>query len=95
MDYIFTFHNVSINSVFNKTIEIPHENLHSIMYLLIRLWRFCFLYFTEIFTFHNVSINSTHLKGLGLAVMLFTFHNVSINSFFQIVLQNQFLIYIP
>ena len=54
----FTFHNVSINSVLNFSIEKNKAYLHSIMYLLILQYLTIRLAWLMVFTFHNVSINS-------------------------------------
>ena len=57
MIFVFTFHNVSINSRCSFQCFSFFIHLHSIMYLLIL--RFCFaLMSCSRFTFHNVSINS-------------------------------------
>ena len=58
---IFTFHNVSINSDRFRICYSRFNDLHSTMFLLIRI---CQLYLTitlNVFTFHNVSINSRYL----------------------------------
>ncbi len=36
MDLVFTFHNVSINTIIFHLLSIPHSSLHSTMFLLIR-----------------------------------------------------------
>ena len=60
LDCVFTFHNVSINSIF-LPFPFPHlRYLHSTMFLLIptsseESWN------ASEFTFHNVSINSRYL----------------------------------
>ena len=37
MDLVFTFHNVSINTIIFHLLSIPHSSLHSTMFLLIQL----------------------------------------------------------
>ena len=54
----FTFHNVSINTVFITEGNERHEDLHSTMFLLIRLMISLLRWVNPIFTFHNVSINT-------------------------------------
>ena len=78
---VFTFHNVSINTVYkvSEVLRYP-DDLHSTMFLLIllqvRLYR-C----SSIFTFHNVSINTEPQQSRsGETETEFTFHNVSINT---------------
>ena len=54
----FTFHNVSINSLFIWLIPIYVQNLHSTMFLLIPNAYLSISGYVPVFTFHNVSINS-------------------------------------
>ena len=57
----FTFHNVSINTKFLDTFFVEFLNLHSTMFLLIRL---CVRWVRVVlfrFTFHNVSINTANV----------------------------------
>ena len=85
LDCVFTFHTVSINSIF-LPFPFPHlRYLHSTMFLLIptsseESWN------ASEFTFHNVSINSIHQKDGIRQSASFTFHNVSINSRYLIFL---------
>ena len=76
---VFTFHNVSINSQSFNVIQAEHNHLHSIMYLLIRVFTLHRHNSAE-FTFHNVSINSLCECYGSCCIFKFTFHNVSINS---------------
>ena len=57
IDKAFTFHNVSINSTVEEYKKKHKLNLHSIMYLLIRIVKIMSSPAYQ-FTFHNVSINS-------------------------------------
>ena len=77
---LFTFHNVSINSILMFRYPYCIQYLHSIMYLLILLCEFRDAAVIFLFTFHNVSINSKSVEGVGKSLTKFTFHNVSINS---------------
>ena len=59
---LFTFHNVSINSICSSFSISLRFDLHSIMYLLIHLQRYNTYQAIYLFTFHNVSINSKERK---------------------------------
>ena len=84
--FIFTFHNVSINSVFLPYIRHSHANLHSTMFLLILPSSLYISCKVQLFTFHNVSINSPRRYRCNRSSSAFTFHNVSINSRYLIFL---------
>ena len=58
MKLLFTFHNVSINSKNVPRNVCEKKNLHSTMFLLIRVRELIILQSNPKFTFHNVSINS-------------------------------------
>ena len=81
---LFTFHNVSINSVLWKSFPFFQINLHSIMYLLI-LVNGRYLKNNIISNLHSI-MYLLILRGHpsdSCAGWSFTFHNVSINSEFQ------------
>ena len=83
---LFTFHNVSINSIMYSCREIHLKYLHSTMFLLILINGLISSVTQNSFTFHNVSINSRKTMTYSCLYKLFTFHNVSINSRYLIFL---------
>ena len=80
--FLFTFHNVSINSKKHLTEQLDSQrNLHSIMYLLIRvlIW-----YDGKLQDYLHSIMYLLILNVCGSILnwsYIFTFHNVSINSF--------------
>ena len=77
---IFTFHNVSINSLSWSFSPVLLPDLHSIMYLLIRkVWSLDCLKSRNL---HSIMYLLIQMKWRFRVfnIVLFTFHNVSINS---------------
>ena len=88
---VFTFHNVSINSINPKEILISNTHLHSIMYLLIRIQPRSKRILPRVFTFHNVSINSrsptTIISSIVFLLFLSTsFYSPHLTSIFFIII---------
>ena len=77
---VFTFHNVSINTLRLQKIELLKSSLHSTMFLLIPSDNGTMKLAAKFFTFHNVSINTVPPEVVEQALHYFTFHNVSINT---------------
>ena len=80
IEILFTFHNVSINSLLQTRWHQKIHNLHSIMYLLIQSVE-------EYKKKHKLNLHSIMYLLILLpdylymiAAKIFTFHNVSINS---------------
>ena len=77
---IFTFHNVSINTLVFTLLHVFEIYLHSTMFLLIRNLKEQVSSRGSKFTFHNVSINTVLVDLCFTQWTGFTFHNVSINT---------------
>ena len=79
--FIFTFHNVSINTdVLNRSCNNLSSSLHSTMFLLILICSWlCFQVYSSL---HSTMFLLILVKNYGFAgrVFVFTFHNVSINT---------------
>ena len=80
---IFTFHNVSINTVFAYPFLQSIRTLHSTMFLLIQIA-------DNVFPFSVVSLHSTMFLLIRAfrwwlrPLSCFTFHNVSINTYLSV-----------
>ena len=76
----FTFHYVSINTLFPLFKSSVYLSLHSTMFLLILTFRQVIAWTAQLFTFHYVSINTPFSFFNSCTATSFTFHYVSINT---------------
>ena len=78
-DYTFTFHYVSIKTLYSEDCSLYNSHLHSTMYLLKPDTSAETLDYKE-FTFHYVSIKTILVCCLIIGIFIFTFHYVSIKT---------------